>query len=219
MGTSIYPVPYSGIQETIVNAKGDLIVATANDAVSRLAVGTDNYVLTADSAEATGLKWAAGGGGGGGGKVLQVVSTTLSTTYTAGLSGSFIDIAGLSLNITPATSGSRILLFWTVSLYNDPVSNLGFINLVRNSTAIAQGTASGARTVATAGQNVNQTYAPFPSLAGQFLDSPGTTSTINYKIQMFATGGTLYVNRSATDNDESNRPRTPSTITAMEIGV
>jgi hypothetical protein len=47
------------IQKDIVDAKGDLIAATAADAVSRLAAGTNTYVLTADSTEATGLKWAA----------------------------------------------------------------------------------------------------------------------------------------------------------------
>ena len=47
------------VQNDIVDAKGDIIAATAADAVSRLAVGTDTYVLTADSGEATGLVWAA----------------------------------------------------------------------------------------------------------------------------------------------------------------
>ena len=49
----------TGIQPSIVDAKGDLIVATAADSVSRLAVGANDYVLTADSAQATGVKWAA----------------------------------------------------------------------------------------------------------------------------------------------------------------
>jgi hypothetical protein len=49
----------NGIQPNIVDAKGDLIAATAADSVTRLAVGTNGQVLTADSAETTGLKWAA----------------------------------------------------------------------------------------------------------------------------------------------------------------
>lgn len=48
-----------GIAATIVDAKGDLIAATAADTVARLAVGSNNAVLTADSSQSTGLKWAA----------------------------------------------------------------------------------------------------------------------------------------------------------------
>jgi hypothetical protein len=47
----------NAIQNAIVDAKGDLIAATAADTPARLGVGTNGQVLTADSAEATGLKW------------------------------------------------------------------------------------------------------------------------------------------------------------------
>lgn len=53
-----------GIPATIVDAKGDIIAATAADTVARLAVGTDSHVLTADSTQATGLKWATASGAG-----------------------------------------------------------------------------------------------------------------------------------------------------------
>ena len=47
-----------GILKTTVDAKGDILAATADNTVARLAVGTNDKVLTADSSEATGLKWA-----------------------------------------------------------------------------------------------------------------------------------------------------------------
>ena len=47
------------IPTSLIDAKGDLIAGTADDTAGRLAVGTNNYVLTADSGESTGLKWAA----------------------------------------------------------------------------------------------------------------------------------------------------------------
>jgi hypothetical protein len=49
----------NAIQNTIVDAKGDVITATAADTPARLAVGANDTVLTADSTAATGLKWAA----------------------------------------------------------------------------------------------------------------------------------------------------------------
>ena len=52
------------VMETLADAKGDLFAASAADTVARLAVGTNGQILTADSAEATGVKWATGGGGG-----------------------------------------------------------------------------------------------------------------------------------------------------------
>lgn len=53
----------SGIPATIFDAKGDIIAATAADTASRLAVGTNGQVLTADSTAATGLKWATASSG------------------------------------------------------------------------------------------------------------------------------------------------------------
>lgn len=73
----------SAINPTIVDAKGDLIAATAADTVARLAVGTNDQVLTADSSTATGLKWATAASGG---------ETLISTTT---LSGSSITLSSI----------------------------------------------------------------------------------------------------------------------------
>lgn len=54
------------IQSTLVDAKGDLIVASAADTVVRVAVGSNDQVLTADSTQASGVKWATPAAGSGG---------------------------------------------------------------------------------------------------------------------------------------------------------
>jgi hypothetical protein len=64
---------------TAIDAKGDLIGGTGADTFARLAVGTDGQVLTADSAEATGLKWASAASGG----MTLLSTTTLSGTSTS----------------------------------------------------------------------------------------------------------------------------------------
>ena len=47
------------VSGTLIDAKGDLLVGTANDTVARLPIGTDTYILTADSTQTSGIKWSA----------------------------------------------------------------------------------------------------------------------------------------------------------------
>ena len=77
---------------TAIDAKGDLIAGTGADAFSRLAIGTNGQVLTADSAEATGMKWATASGGSGG-------LTLLSTTTLSGTSVTVSSISGSYKNL------------------------------------------------------------------------------------------------------------------------
>jgi len=72
---------------TAIDAKGDLVAGTGADTFARLAVGANGTTLVADSAEATGLKWATPAGGGGGMTLLTSgslsgTSTTISFTPT-----------------------------------------------------------------------------------------------------------------------------------------
>ena len=86
---------------TAIDAKGDLIVGTGADTFSRIAVGANNTVLTADSTAATGVKWAA-----------SAVPAGYSQLGTASLSGTDTTISGLSgkqnlfIWISGASSGS-----------------------------------------------------------------------------------------------------------------
>jgi hypothetical protein len=82
--TTVFNNAGAAIAKTIVDAKGDIIAATAADTVSRLAVGANDTVLTADSSTATGLKWAAAGGG------------AWTQSATGSMTGTSITISSLS---------------------------------------------------------------------------------------------------------------------------
>jgi hypothetical protein len=72
------PSVEGGIQPTLLTTKGDIIVATGNATLVRQGVGTDGQVLTADSAQADGVKWAAPG--------LTLVNTTTISTGVSSVS-------------------------------------------------------------------------------------------------------------------------------------
>lgn len=148
-------------------------------------------------------------------QVIQTVKTdTFSTTST-----SFTDITGLSVNITPTNSNNKILITYA---YQTTVSGLvtaSFSRLMRDSTAIGIGDAAGSRTRATlssyAGDGASTNGFVVHSM--NFIDSPNTTSSVTYKVQMFTQSGTAYVNRTITDADAASTPRNIATITVMEI--
>jgi len=88
MTTGRLPSVEGGIQPTIVDAKGDLITATAADTPARLGVGTNGQYLSADSTAATGLAWASVSAGANW-SLLNAGGTSLSGTSTSitGISG------------------------------------------------------------------------------------------------------------------------------------
>lgn len=81
-------IPTGLLNRVIFNAKGDLLTATAADTPAILTVGTDGYVLTADSGQATGLKWAEASGGWPF-DALKVISPTNASADTTTVQGAF----------------------------------------------------------------------------------------------------------------------------------
>jgi hypothetical protein len=94
---------------TAIDAKGDLVAGTGADAFTRLAVGANGTILTADSAETTGLKWAAAAGGGSL-TLINTGGTTLSgaTTTVGSIPSTYRNLYIVILNYKPATDDARI---------------------------------------------------------------------------------------------------------------
>ena len=160
---------------------------------------------------------------GSSGGIIQVKSTTKTDTFTKPTNTTaFVDITGLSVSITPTRSDSKILVMYDLcwGIYDGHAS----MRLMRDSTPIKIGDASGSRTQATGhwhqgGSNSGDVY-DIVQHSGTFLDSPSTTSSTTYKLQVGTPNSssyTVWINRSGNDGNSAWEARTCSTITVMEV--
>jgi hypothetical protein len=98
------------IQDSLVTTKGDIIAATGSATPARLGVGSNGQVLTADSTQSTGVKWAPGGGGGG---TTLTPTATKTSGYTA-VSGDLVPCdasgGGFTVTLPVAVAGAVIAI-------------------------------------------------------------------------------------------------------------
>jgi hypothetical protein len=172
----------NAIQNSIVDAKGDLIAATANDTPARLAVGTNGQYLQADSTTATGLKWATVSSSPSFNGALATKTTTQSIsaattttiTFNSEANGfdtnSYHDDSTNNSRMTvPSTGYYRI----TAAITFDATNNTGYrnIDLMKNGTRI-YGISVGAN-------SLDWTYIPI-----SFVGS--ATANDYYELQMYS---------------------------------
>ena len=135
------------------------------------------------------------------GSVLQVISVTNTEAaqggYLVQTSSSTFVAAALAVSITPSSTSSKIMVFFNTSVYR--ASNSGYLTVYRDSTNIAGADGLAAPT------GGNATWIP---VGVQYLDSPNTTSSVQYTLFARSQSGVLYVGG---DGDLIN------SITVMEI--
>ena len=172
----------------------------------------NNQSLTAVSALPAGL----------GGKVLQVVQTVKTDTAST-TSNSWSAISGLSVSITPSSASSKIYVMVSLSASSNTGTNAGgAFRLYRNgsNTGTLDGNVDSNRTTAMA-QGTSGSGSPWMVInsAVNLLDLPASTSAQTYQVYWRAedtsTGTTL--NRAYEDSNSTDRIRTSSSITLMEI--
>ena len=159
----------------------------------------------------------------GGGGIIQVVSVTKTDTFSA-TANQTVDITGLSVTITPKFSSSKILINYNITAGITEGGYAGGIVLMRDSTQIYLGDAASNRprisnfiSISNTGGGTDYNMV---NASGQHLDSPSTTSAVTYKLQAKTMGtGAFYIGRSKNDGDQDYIPRTPSSITVMEVSA
>ena len=152
------------------------------------------------------------------GTVLQVVSTTKTDTYTHSSGITFTNVTGLSASITPISTSHKVLVSAQVSAGGN--SGSIFLKITGGNSASFLGDAASNRTrIATAALPAVNTQQVNAFM--MYLDSPATTSSTTYQVQIAAGDNvtTTYVNRTPTDTDSSTYTRAASTITLMEIAA
>lgn len=181
------PSNSEAILQSLINAKGDLIVGSADNATARLAVGTDTHVLTADSSATNGIKWAAGSGGGA--LVLleqHTASTSSSLDFTTCISSTYDEYVIELLNVV-LTNASKDL--W-LRISTDGGTNYLSTNVysVNRLPFIHTGTAS------PGGNDVTAQVAQMAFAGGNIL-SNSSNYGISGNLRLFNPGGTSVYKR------------------------
>jgi hypothetical protein len=199
--------------------------ANVNDAVEALQakVGADSSAVTS-SLDYKVAQLESDVAGFTSGKILQVVSTTKTDTFSASVTNPNFssNVTGLEATITPSATTSKVMV--TLHLVGSESNEATdfFIRLMRDTTPICIGDANGSRAQASVGLcQVGSDSSGVATLMVTYLDSPSTTSAVTYGVQMTHRGTTanVYVNRTKLDGNQYNSPRFASTITVMEVSA
>ena len=152
------------------------------------------------------------------GIVLQVVSTTKTDTASAATgTGTWADISGLSVTLTPQATSSEVKLELAV-MFGVVSADNTFFRILRGATVIGVGDANGVRERVMLGTRTTSTDAGATGSASGFLvDSPATISPVTYKVQWTTGTTTGYLNRNSRYGNNTYDATFISSLIASEV--
>ena len=159
---------------------------------------------------------------GGFGKIVQVVSTTKTDTFSESLSQGAISADAISLAITPTSSSNKILITASCTMCSggNGYQRLSIVFYKAGSVLTgATGDADGSKQRVSFNATTNASARP-TCVGGQYLDTAGGTSSITYSVRLahgYAGTATVYLNRAHSESDYNYYHRGTSTITLTEI--
>ena len=156
------------------------------------------------------------------GKILQVIQTVKKDRTTI-QSTTLVDIAGMSVTITPSSSSNKVLIRYCVSAFTN--NQYWSMRLLRGSdSTIFIGDQNPSATSQNRGSfgSYMSSYVDGRSVTQELLDSPNTTSATTYKLQAhtpYASSYIIGINSSPTLDNYTYMTNCVSTITAMEVAA
>jgi len=156
------------------------------------------------------------------GKVLQVVSAVKTDTFTT-TSATYTAVTGMTATITPSSASSKVLVMVDLKISAIDTTQGAHVRLLRDSTAIYIGDASGSRVQSsTSAQTLGDAAGDFALFGSTlvFLDSPGAATATTYSIEMRrGTAGTALLNRSGNYPNDARVGLPASSITVIEVAA
>jgi len=192
---SAYNLAAAAVPNSAFTAKGNIIVGTGTSTYGALGIGTDAYVLTADSTQSSGVKWAPSAGGGGGGTSPMASANTLFVNPTTGNNstaarGNSLPFLTLTAALTAALEGDFIFIS-PGTLTENVIINKG---VTIQGTYQDQGTWQGTKILGNAQINLSSSVIRNLSINNVYFISANSTPVLRVVAHATGAGNTIISN-------------------------
>ena len=153
------------------------------------------------------------------GSVLQVVQSQLAEPVSVTLNTAFTEITGLTQSITLSSVSSKVLINFAVHVGDQDGTELSYpkIRMLRAGSIIGVGSNDDRQQVTAMWNPGNAARNTTGVLTMSWLDSPSTSGSVEYKLEIFGSQNRTFIINRAGSNENTAGGQAVSTMTLMEI--